>query len=75
MRQGLTPVAFGLAVGILAALLGGRVLRSLIVGVNSFDPLTFTTVALLISLVAVIACYIPARRAMTADPAVTLRYE
>ena len=75
MRQGLLPVAVGLAAGIIAALLGARVLRSLIVGVSSFDPLTFSGVMLVISLVAAIACYIPARRAMTADPAVTLRYE
>jgi putative ABC transport system permease protein len=75
MRQGLSPVAIGLAAGTFAAWLGGSLLRSLVFGVSSFDPLTFVAVALVIVAVAAIACYIPARRAMTADPVVALRYE
>jgi len=75
MKQGLRPVALGLAVGIVAALLGGRLLQSLAFGVSSFDPLTFVSVVVVILFVAAIACYIPARRAMTADPVVALRCE
>ncbi len=75
MQQGLWPVALGLAVGIGASLLGGKLLQSLVFGVSSFDPLTFVAVVAVIVLVAAVACYIPARRAMTADPVVALRYE
>jgi ABC-type antimicrobial peptide transport system permease subunit len=75
MRQGLSPVALGLAFGTLAALLSGRLIRNFVFGVNSFDPLTFASVAVLITLVAAIACYIPARRAMSADPVVALHCE
>jgi putative ABC transport system permease protein len=75
MRQGLSPVAIGLAGGIVAALLGGSLLRSLVFGVSAFDPLTLAAVALVILLVAAIACYIPARRAISTDPIVALRYE
>ncbi len=75
MRQGLSPVAFGFAVGSGAALLSGSMLQSLVFGVTSFDPLTFASAALLITLVAVIACYVPADRATKVDPIVALRCE
>ncbi|MFZ0821887.1 MAG: ABC transporter permease [Candidatus Acidiferrales bacterium] len=75
MRQGLSPVAVGFAVGSATALMSGSFLQSLLSGVASFDPLTFAAVALLIALVAMIACYIPARRATQVDPIVALRYE
>jgi predicted permease len=75
MQQGLWPVALGLAVGIVAALLGGRLFQSLVFGVSSFDPITFVSVAVIILLVAALACFVPARRAMTADPVVALRCE
>jgi putative ABC transport system permease protein len=75
MKQGLWPVALGLGVGIVAALLGGRLLQSLAFGVSSFDPLTFVSVIVVILFVAAVACYVPARRAMTADPVVALRCE
>ena len=75
MRQGLSPVILGFLVGSAAALLGGSLLQSLVSGVTTFDPLTFVSVAAVISLVAVIACYLPARRAMKVDPIVALRYE
>ena len=52
-----------------------RVLRSLLVQVSPTDPLTFVSLSVLLSAVAVLACWIPARRAMRVDPVVALRYE
>jgi predicted permease len=75
MWQGLWPVTFGLACGIVAAVLSGSVLRSFLAGVTPFDPLTLAGVALLIAVVAALACYLPARRAISADPVVSLRCE
>ena len=75
MRQGLWPVALGLGVGIIAALLSGSLFQSLVFGIAPLDPLTFVAVALMIAIVAIVSCYLPARRAMITDPAVVLRYE
>jgi putative ABC transport system permease protein len=63
------------AVGVIAALTLTRLMRSLLFEVSPIDPLTFLAVALLLILVALLACYIPARRAMRVDPIVALRYE
>jgi ABC-type antimicrobial peptide transport system permease subunit len=75
MRQGLLPVALGFAVGSAGAFLSGGLLQSLVFGVTPFDPLTFASVATVITFVALIACYFPARRATKVDPIVALRYE
>jgi putative ABC transport system permease protein len=75
MRQGLLPVALGFLVGGAVALASGNMLQSLVFGVATFDPLTFVSVGLVIMLVAVTACYLPARRATRVDPMVALRYE
>jgi putative ABC transport system permease protein len=73
LREGMTPVAIGIALGLAGAAALARVMRSLLFGVDPLDPLTFAAVALTLSIVALAACYLPARRAMTVDPAATLR--
>ena len=65
----------GVAVGIAGSLMLTRVMAKLLFGVSAYDPLTFMGVAGLLVLVALVACYIPARRAMRVDPLVALRYE
>jgi putative ABC transport system permease protein len=73
--QGLKVVAAGVAIGLAAALALSRVAKSLLFGVTATDPLTFAGVALLLVIVAMIACFIPARRAAKTDPMVSLRRE
>jgi len=75
VRQGVGLSVFGAIIGILVALGATRYLASLLYGVRPFDPPTFLAVASLLSLVALAACYIPARRASRVDPLVALRYE
>ena len=75
LRQGMVPVVLGLAAGVFASLWFGRLVAALLFGVRAFDPLTFSCVALVIVVVALGACYIPARRAMRVDPMIALRYE
>ena len=68
-------LALGVLVGLLASLGISRIIASMLFHVSSYDPLTFAGVALIFSVVALIACYIPARRALRVDPMVALRYE
>jgi putative ABC transport system permease protein len=75
LRQGMVPVAWGLATGLLAALGLTRVLASQLVGVSPAESLTLATVAMLLATVALAACYLPARRATSVDPMVALRTE
>lgn len=75
LRQALLPVATGLGAGVLASLALGRVLGSMLFGVNAADPLTILAVVALLSSVAAAASYIPARRATLIDPLNALRYE
>jgi len=75
IRQGLRLVALGLALGLMAALALTRLMKRLLFEVSATDPMTFAGVALLLALVALLACWIPARRAANVDPMVALRCE
>jgi predicted permease len=73
--QGLKLAGAGLALGIVVALALTRQLSSLLFGVSAYDPLTYAGVVLILAIVALLACYIPAQRATRVDPLVALRYE
>jgi putative ABC transport system permease protein len=75
LRQGMRLVILGSLIGVAAALALTRLMRSLLYEVSAADPLTFAAVALLLALAALVACYIPARRAAKVEPTVALRYE
>jgi predicted permease len=75
LSQGMLTTAIGLAIGMTGALVLTRAMQSLLFGVSPTDPITLLEVALLLALAALLACYIPARRATKVDPMVALRYE
>jgi predicted permease len=75
LRQGLRLALAGAAVGLVCALIVSRSMAGLLYGVRPADPLTFVGVALLLIGVAILACYIPARRAIRVDPLVALRHD
>lgn len=75
LRRGLILTAAGLALGLPAAFAAARLLSSLIFGVSSADPVVFLAVPVLLAGCAMLACWIPVRRALQTDPVIALRYE
>ncbi len=75
LRQGMALSFAGAAVGVVLSLAATRVLAGLLYGISPTDPLTFAALAILLLVVALVACVIPARRAMQVDPIIALRHE
>lgn len=75
LLHGLKLTLIGLAIGLVGAFAGTRIIRSLLHDVSPIDPVTFVCVSLLLAGVAMLASYIPARRAAKIDPMEALRYE
>ena len=75
VAQGMTLTLIGIGIGLAAALALTRLMRSLLFEVSVTDPLTFAGLAALLSVVALLACYLPARRATKVDPMVSLKCE
>ncbi len=75
LRQSLAIVSIGLAIGIAMSLVATRAIGSFLYGVEPTDPLTITAVVLVLAVVATVACFVPAKRASSADPAASLRLD
>jgi putative ABC transport system permease protein len=75
LREGMAPVVLGAGVGVVAAVGATRALRSMLYGVTPLDPVSFAAAPALLAAVALLACYLPARRAASVDPLVALREE
>jgi putative ABC transport system permease protein len=73
LSQGMKLIVIGVVIGLVGAFILMRLISSLLFGVNPSDPLTFGLIAGLLSVVALIACYFPARRATKVDPIMALR--
>jgi putative ABC transport system permease protein len=73
--NGLKLALSGILIGMIVGLVLTRFMGSLLFGISSADPLTYTLVVVLLLLVALVACLIPARRATRVDPMIALRYE
>ena len=75
LGQAMRTILAGLAIGLVGSLLLTRTIGSMLFGITAADPVTFVSVILLLVVAAMLACYVPARRAATVDPMVALRYE
>jgi len=75
LRQGMLTTAVGLVIGIAGALVLTRAMQSMLFGISATDPIALLAVALLLGLAALLASYLPARRATKVDPIVALRHE
>jgi putative ABC transport system permease protein len=75
LKQGMRLVLLGVVLGVVASLAVTQVLKSMLFGLSATDPATYLVVAALLSGVALLACWIPARRATQVDPLLALRYE
>jgi ABC-type antimicrobial peptide transport system permease subunit len=74
-RQGLWVVAAGLGIGMLLAFAVGELIQDFLIGIGPADAVTYTTISILLAAVAMVACLVPARRAVQVDPMVALRNE
>ena len=75
LREGMLPVLFGMTFGLAAALAVNNILRSQLVGISPYDPVSMAGAPIALILIAVLACLVPARRALSIDPAVALRHD